>query len=50
MYSRHEMLELVVVDGQARGIVARNLATDLVVVGLQQRLPAFVADLGRRLR
>ena len=27
MYPRHEMLDLVVVDGQARGIVARNLVT-----------------------
>ena len=25
MYSRHEMLELVIVDGKARGIIARNL-------------------------
>src|SRR3954467_6972291 len=25
MYNRHEMLELVIVDGKARGIVARNL-------------------------
>ncbi len=27
MHSRHEMLDLVVVDGKARGIVARNLLT-----------------------
>src|SRR5205814_7928797 len=27
MYSRHEMLELVVVDGRARGIVTRDLTT-----------------------
>jgi succinate dehydrogenase / fumarate reductase, flavoprotein subunit len=27
MYSRHEMLDLVVVDGKARGIIARNLIT-----------------------
>lgn len=27
MYSRHEMLEVVVVDGKARGIIARNLVT-----------------------
>jgi succinate dehydrogenase / fumarate reductase flavoprotein subunit len=27
MYSRHEMLELIVVDGRARGIVARDLVT-----------------------
>src|SRR5919197_1352552 len=41
MYSRHEMLELVVVDGEARGIVIRNLITgrieshlgDAVVLG-----------------
>lgn len=26
-YSRHEMLDLVVIDGQARGIIARNLVT-----------------------
>lgn len=27
MFNRHEMLELVVVDGKARGIIARNLIT-----------------------
>lgn len=27
LYARHEMLDLVVVDGQARGIIARNLVT-----------------------
>ena len=27
MYARHEMLELVIVDGKARGIIARNLIT-----------------------
>ncbi len=27
MYNRHEMLELVVVDGKARGIIARNMIT-----------------------
>lgn len=27
MYSRHEMMDLVIVDGKARGIIARNLAT-----------------------
>src|SRR5690606_27508518 len=27
MYNRHEMLELVVVDGHARGIITRNLVT-----------------------
>lgn len=27
MYSRHEMLELVMVDGKARGIIARDLVT-----------------------
>ena len=27
MYSRHEMLELVIVDGKARGIIARNLVS-----------------------
>ncbi len=27
MYDRHEMLDLVVVDGKARGIIARNLVT-----------------------
>src|SRR5687768_12364748 len=30
MYSRHEMLELVVVDGHARGIITRNLVTGAV--------------------
>jgi len=27
MYNRHEMLDLVVVDGKARGVIARNLIT-----------------------
>jgi succinate dehydrogenase / fumarate reductase flavoprotein subunit len=27
MYSRHEMLELVIIEGKARGIIARNLIT-----------------------
>ncbi|MFN7115445.1 MAG: fumarate reductase/succinate dehydrogenase flavoprotein subunit [Saprospiraceae bacterium] len=27
MYNRHEMLDLVVIDGKARGIIARNLLT-----------------------
>ncbi|MFX0538161.1 fumarate reductase/succinate dehydrogenase flavoprotein subunit [Ornithinimicrobium sp. Y1847] len=27
MYARHEMLELIVVDGQARGIIARDMVT-----------------------
>src|SRR6478609_752018 len=27
MYSRHEMLEIVMIDGKARGIIARNLIT-----------------------
>ncbi len=27
MYNRHEMLDLVVVDGKARGIIARNMVT-----------------------
>src|ERR1700734_3027538 len=27
MYSRHEMLDIVVIDGKARGIIARNLVT-----------------------
>ncbi|HVZ57220.1 MAG TPA: fumarate reductase/succinate dehydrogenase flavoprotein subunit [Chitinophagaceae bacterium] len=27
MYTRHEMLEVVVIDGKARGIIARNLIT-----------------------
>jgi succinate dehydrogenase / fumarate reductase flavoprotein subunit len=30
MYNRHEMLDLVVVDGKARGIIARNLVTGKV--------------------
>ncbi|MCL2179179.1 MAG: fumarate reductase/succinate dehydrogenase flavoprotein subunit [Proteobacteria bacterium] len=36
MYPRHEMLELVVVDGHARGIVTRNLANG--------RMEAWAAD------
>src|SRR5437016_14302869 len=27
MYSRHEMLDVVTIDGKARGIIARNLIT-----------------------
>ena len=27
MYTRHEMLDVVIIDGRARGIIARNLAT-----------------------
>lgn len=27
MFSRHEMIELVIIDGKARGIIARNLVT-----------------------
>ena len=27
MYNRHEMLEVVIVDGKARGVIARNLVT-----------------------
>ena len=30
MYNRHEMLDIVVVDGKARGIIARNLVTGKV--------------------
>ncbi len=30
MYNRHEMLDLVVVDGKARGIIARNLLTGAI--------------------
>jgi succinate dehydrogenase / fumarate reductase flavoprotein subunit len=30
MYHRHEMLELIVIDGKARGIVTRNLVTGAV--------------------
>lgn len=30
MYSRHEMLDVVVVDGKARGIIARNLVTGTI--------------------
>ena len=30
MYTRHEMLDVVVVDGRARGIIARNLVTGKV--------------------
>ena len=30
MYSRHEMLDLIVIDGQARGIIARDLVTGAI--------------------
>ncbi len=41
MYNRHEMLELVVVDGKARGIIARNLTT-----GKLERFAAHCVVLG----
>ncbi|MEO5798241.1 MAG: fumarate reductase/succinate dehydrogenase flavoprotein subunit [Gemmatimonadales bacterium] len=41
MYSRHEMLELVVVNGRARGIVARDLVT-----GEMQSFAAHTVVLG----
>ncbi len=49
MYTRTEMLDLVVVDGQARGIVTRNLVTgeidshaaDAVVLGTGGYAPVF---------
>ncbi len=41
MYNRHEMLELVVVDGKARGIIARNLLT-----GKLERFGAHCVVLG----
>jgi succinate dehydrogenase / fumarate reductase flavoprotein subunit len=34
MYSRHEMLELIVVDGRARGIVARDLVSGEITTHL----------------
>lgn len=30
MYNRHEMLDLIVIDGKARGIIARNLITGVI--------------------
>lgn len=36
MFARHEMLELVIVDGKARGIIARNMVTG--------KIEKFVAD------
>jgi succinate dehydrogenase / fumarate reductase flavoprotein subunit len=36
MYTRHEMLDLVIVDGQARGIVTRDMVTGEVEVHLGQ--------------
>ena len=41
MYNRHEMLELVLVNGEARGIIARNLIT-----GELERHPAHAVVLG----
>ena len=48
MYARHEMLELVVIDGKARGIIVRDLLTGeleshaadavLLATGLRERL------------
>src|SRR3712207_7638328 len=36
-YSRHEMLELIVVDGRARGIIARDLRSEERRVGKECR-------------
>ena len=36
MYPRHEMLDLVVIDGKARGIVTRDLITG--------KVESYVAD------
>jgi len=47
MHPRHEMLELVVVDGQARGIVCRNLVTGQVLDG--QAPPPIKTPFGRAL-
>ena len=41
MYNRHEMLELVLIDGKARGIIARNLLT-----GKLERFGAHCVVLG----
>lgn len=41
MYNRHEMLDLVMVDGKARGIIARNLLT-----GKLERFGAHAVVLG----
>ncbi|HOY12025.1 MAG TPA: fumarate reductase/succinate dehydrogenase flavoprotein subunit [Saprospiraceae bacterium] len=41
MYNRHEMVDLVVVDGKARGIIARNLLT-----GKLERFSAHCVVLG----
>ncbi|MCB9275223.1 MAG: fumarate reductase/succinate dehydrogenase flavoprotein subunit [Lewinellaceae bacterium] len=41
MYNRHEMLDLVLVDGKARGIIARNLVT-----GKLERFAAHAVVLG----
>ncbi len=41
MYNRHEMLDLVIIDGKARGIIARNLLT-----GKLERFGAHAVVLG----
>lgn len=41
MYNRHEMLDLVVIDGKARGIISRNLLT-----GKLERFGAHAVVLG----
>jgi len=41
MYNRHEMVDLVIVDGKARGIIARNLLT-----GALERFAAHAVVLG----
>ena len=46
MFTRHEMLELVVVDGKARGIIAR----DLVTGEIETHLADAVVLASRRLR
>jgi len=43
MLSRHEMLDVVVIDGKARGIIARNLITgELETLSVMQYYYALV--------
>ena len=30
MYTRHEMMDLVIIDGKARGVIVRNLVTGAI--------------------
>ena len=49
MHTRHEMLELIVVDGRARGIVVRDMVTGEIETALRRRRRAGHRRLRQRL-